>query len=132
MSTQVQAQGTKEQMKTKSKAESSTSTAAASKIFGEMLVFDLNGKTVVKVSFDPIMDRMGSDKEALASSQQIGGFNFQSMGQALNVLSSHGWMVEHVWTTLERSGAVQHFILSHEVAKLTPVSPWLDKRTRTN
>ena len=128
MSTQVQAQGTKDQMKTK-KAENSTSTAGASKIFGEMLVFDLNGKTVVKVSFDPIMDRMGSDKEALASSQQIGNFKFTSMGQALNVLSSHGWMVEHVWTTLERSGAVQHFILSHEVAKLTPVSPWLSKNT---
>ena len=128
MSTQVQAQGTKDQMKTK-KAENSTSTSGASKIFGEMLVFDLNGKTVVKVSFDPIMDRMGSDKEALASSQQIGNFKFTSMGQALNVLSSHGWMVEHVWTTLERSGAVQHFILSHEVAKLTPVSPWLSKNT---
>ena len=128
MSTQVQAQGTKDQMKTK-KAENSTSTSGASKIFGEMLVFDLNGKTVVKVSFDPIMDRMGSDKEALASSQQIGSFKFTSMGQALNVLSSHGWMVEHVWTTLERSGAVQHFILSHEVAKLTPVSPWLSKNT---
>jgi predicted O-methyltransferase YrrM len=128
MSTQVQAQGTKDQMKTE-KAGNSTSTAGASKIFGEMLVFELNGKTIVKVSFDPIMDRMGSDKEALASSQQIGNFKFTSMGQALNVLSSHGWMVEHVWTTLERSGAVQHFILSHEVAKLTPVSPWLSKNT---
>ena len=128
MSTQVQAQGTKDQMK-KSNAESSISTSSASKIFGEMLVFEINGKTVVKVSFDPIMDRMGSDKEALTSSQQIGNFKFTSMGQALNVLSSHGWMVEHVWTTLERSGAVQHFILSHEVAKLTPVSPWLSKNT---
>jgi predicted O-methyltransferase YrrM len=128
MSTQVQAQATKDQMKTK-KAENSTSTEGTSKIFGEMLVFELNGKIVVKVSFDPVMDRMGSDKEALASSQQIGNFKFTSMGQALNVLSSHGWMVEHVWTTLERSGAVQHFILSHEVAKLTPVSPWLSKNT---
>ena len=127
MSTQVQAQGTKNQMKTKSNAESSTSTAGASKIFGEMLVFELNGKTVVKISFDPIMDRMGSDKVALASSQQIQGFNFQSLGQALNVLSSHGWMVEHVWTTMERSGAEQHFIISHEVSKLSPVSPWLNK-----
>ena len=128
MSTQVQAQATKDEMKTK-KAENSTSTEGTSKIFGEMLVFELNGKIVVKVSFDPVMDRMGSDKEALASSQQIGNFKFTSMGQALNVLSSHGWMVEHVWTTLERSGAVQHFILSHEVAKLTPVSPWLSKNT---
>ena len=129
MSTQVQAQATKEQMKTKSKAESSTATSGASKIFGEMLVFEINGKTVVKVSFDPIMGRMGSDKDALVASQQIANFKFTSMGQALNVLSSHGWMVEHVWTTLERSGAVQHFILSHEVAKLTPVSPWLSKST---
>ena len=127
MSTQVQAQGTKNQINTKSNAESSTSTAGASKIFGEMLVFELNGKTVVKVSFDPIMDRMGSDKVALASSQQIAKFNFQSIGQALNVLSSHGWMVEHVWTTMERSGAEQHFIISHEVSKLSPASPWLNK-----
>ena len=130
MSTQVQAQGTKEQMKTKSNAESSTSASGASKIFGEMLVFEINGKTVVKVSFDPILGRMGADKDALMASQQIGDFKFTSMGQALNVLSSHGWMVEHVWTTLERSGAVQHFILSHEVAKLTPVSPWLSKNTK--
>jgi len=130
MSTQVQAQGTKEQMKTKSNAESSTSASGASKIFGEMLVFEINGKTVVKVSFDPILGRMGADKDALMASQQIGDFKFTSMGQALNVLSSHGWMVEHVWTTLERSGAVQHFILSHDVAKLTPVSPWLSKNTK--
>ena len=27
-------------------------------------------------------------------------------------------------------GTVQHFLVSHEVAKLTPVSPWLDKRTK--
>ena len=130
MSIQVQAQATKEEMDTKGKKESSTTSIDASKLYGEMLVFEVNGKTVVKVSFDAVMGRMGSDKEAIGSSQKIADFQFSSLGQALNVLSSHGWMVEFVWTTLERSGTVQHFLVSHEVAKLTPVSPWLDKRTK--
>ena len=130
MSIQVQAQATKEEMNTKGKKENSMSSSNTSKLYGEMQVFELNGNAIVKVYFDDIMGRMGSDKEAIASSQKIADFHFTSLGQALNVLSSHGWMVENVWTTLDRSGTVQHFLVSHEVAKLTPVSPWLDKSTK--
>ena len=130
MSIQVQAQATKEEMNTKSKTESSMSSSNSSKLYGEMQVFEVNGKAIVKVYFDAIMGRMGSDKEALTSYQKIADYNYSSLGQALNVLSSHGWMVENVWTTLERSGTVQHFLVSHEVGKLTPVYPWLDKTSK--
>ena len=34
------------------------------------------------------------------------------------------------WTSLGRVGEVQHFLISHEVKKLSPVSPWLDKGSR--
>jgi len=102
----------------------------ASKIYGEVTLSEINGRTSVKVSFDPIMDRMGSDKDALAIVHHLKDYRFPSLGQALNVLSSHGWYVEMVWTALGRAGEVQHFLISHDVKNLSPVSPWLDKGSR--
>jgi hypothetical protein len=132
MSSQVQAQISKSEnnTKAKSKSESSMVESGDFKIYGEMMAFELNGKSIVKISFDPIMDRIGADKESIATSYQMSQHQYASLGQALNVLSSNGWEVDAVWTTLERSGTVQHFLVSKKVAKLTPAAPWLDKNTR--
>ena len=124
------------QMTTKSKSNTQenpkniSSDAGASKLYGEVTLSEVNGRTSVKVSFDPIMDRMGSEKDAIAVVHYLKEFRFSSLGQALNVLSSHGWNVEMVWTALGRTGEVQHFLISRDVKKLSPVSPWLDKGSR--
>ena len=52
---------------------------------------------------------------------------FGDSGEALNVLSSHGWHVEQVWTTEDRTGTVVNYLISLEVEKLLPVYPWRDK-----
>ncbi|PCJ80656.1 MAG: hypothetical protein COA49_07425 [Bacteroidetes bacterium] len=129
MSSQVQAQISKSENNTKGKAESSVITSEDFKIYGEMTAFELNGKSVVKISFDPILNRIGADKKAISTAYEISNVAYASLGQALNVLSSNGWYVDAVWTTLERSGTVQHFLISKKVSKLSPASPWLDKNT---
>ena len=121
---------TKSKSNTKENPKNIATDVGASKLYGEVTLSEINGRTSVKVSFDPIMDRMESDKDAIAVVHHLKEFRFSSIGQALNVLSSHGWNVEMVWTALGRSGEVQHFLISHDVKKLSPVSPWLDKGSR--
>ena len=124
------------QMTTKSKSNKKdnptniSSDAGASKLYGEVMLSEINGISFVKMSFDPIIYKMGSEKEFLAVIHQIKDYKFSSLGMALNVLSSHRWNVEMGWTTLGRVGEVQHFLISHDVKNLSPVSPWLDKGSR--
>ena len=130
MSTQVQAQATKDERNVKSKSESSMSSTKVSKIYGELLVSELQGATIVKVVFDNYLGKIEKLDPSLSSASKISEFKFSSIGQALNILSSHGWNVDHVWTTMERTGTVQHLLVSHEVYGLSPLEPWLDKSTK--
>ena len=123
------------QMTTKTQSDKRTSqdmrrVAGDAKLYGEVTMSDVNGKASVKVAFAEIMDRMGSDKNAISVAQDIEGYRFTSLGEALNILSSHGWNVEMVWTTLGRAGEIQHFLISNEIEKISPVSPWLDKGSK--
>jgi len=123
------------QMTTKTQSDKGTSNdmrndAGEAKLYGEVTMSDVNGKASVKVAFAEVMDRMGSDKNAISVAQDIEGYRFTSLGEALNILSSHGWNVEMVWTTLGRAGEVQHFLISNEIEKISPVSPWLDKGSK--
>jgi predicted O-methyltransferase YrrM len=127
MSTQVQAQATKEERNVKSKSASSMSSASASKIYGELQVSEVQGTTIVKIIFDNYLGKIEKFNPSLASVSEMSDFRYTSMGQALNILSSHGWSVDHVWTTMERTGTVQHLLVSHEVSGLSPLEPWLDK-----
>ena len=123
------------QMTTKTQSDKGTSNdmrndAGEAKLYGEVTMSDVNGKASVKVAFAEVMDRMGSDKNAISVAQDIEGYRFTSLGEALNILSSHGWNVEMVWTTLGRAGEIQHFLISNEIEKISPVSPWLDKGSK--
>jgi len=120
----------KSQSNSKGNPKDIVSKAGEYKLYGEVIKSQINGRTSVKVSFDPVMDRMGSEKELIGVAQQIRDYKFSSLGEALNILSSHGWNVEMVWTSLGITGEVQHFLISHEIEKLSPVSPWLDKGSR--
>ena len=120
----------KSQSNSKENLKYFASNAEEFKLYGEVTVSEINGRSSLKVFFDPIIDRMGSDKELVGVAQHIKNHKFSSLGEALNVLSSHGWHVEMVWTTLGTMGQVQHFLISNEIEKLSPVSPWLDKGSR--
>ena len=104
--------------------------AESSKLYGEVSLSEINGRTSVKVIFDPVMDRMGAERNAISVIQHVKDHKFSTLGEALNVLSSHGWNVEMGWTSLGRAGEVQHFLISREVKRIFPVSPWLDKGSR--
>ena len=121
---------TKSKLNTNANLKNISSNSGASKLYGEVILSEINGITSVKVSFDPIIYRMNPEKESLAEINQINDYKFSSLGMALNVLSSHRWNVEMVWTSLDRTGEVQHFLISHDVNNVSPVSPWLDKESR--
>ena len=100
-----------------------------SKLYGSMVSYTQNNKEIVKIEFDQIMLRICQDKKITKVLDQITNYRFSSRDEALNVLSSHGWIVDQIWTTEGRNGVTVHYIISMKVPALTPVSPWLDKRT---
>ena len=83
---------------------------------------------IVKIEFDEIIVRICQDKKITKAVEEISKYRFSSRDEALNILSSHGWMVDQVWTTEGRNGVTVNYILSKQVPALTPISPWLEKR----
>jgi len=129
----TQAQMTKKPQDTRTSSKDKTSTIDAQEVaflYGTMLVFQQNSQEVVKIYFDDIVQRMGPNKAALKLTEQLSAHIFSSMGEALNVLSSHGWNVYQTWTQEgSRTVTEVHFLLRKNVGKLRPASPWVEKRT---
>ena len=129
----TQAQMTKKPQETRTSYKAKASTIDAQEVaflYGTMVVFQQNSQEVVKISFDDIVQRMGPNKAALKLTEQLSAHRFSSMGEALNVLSSHGLNVYQTWTQEgSRTGTEVHFLLRMNVGKLLPVSPWVEKRT---
>lgn len=97
------------------------------KLYGEVTVFETNGRTTVKVEFNQIIDRINKDKQVFKDCIDLKNYKYESLSQALNVLASHGWTVEHVWTQENRTGVDTHMLISKNVGRLTPAYPWRDK-----
>ena len=98
------------------------------KIFGTLQSYTLNGRAVVKINFDEMVHRISPDKSAAKLCLDIENHRFSSLGEALNVLSTHGWTPEIGWTSEDnRYGTVTHIIIGKDVDKLLPVFPWKDK-----
>ena len=99
------------------------------KIFGTLLSYTQSGRAVVKIDFDEIVHRISPDKSASKLCLDIENYRFSSLGEALNVLSTHGWTPEIAWTSEDnRNGTITHMVLGKEVDKLMPIFPWKDKR----
>ena len=99
------------------------------KIYGSLMSYTQNARPVVKIEFDEIIHRISPDKSAAKICSDLANHRFNSLGEALNVLSSHGWSPELSWTTEDnRSGTVTHMIIAKDVGKLMPVFPWKDKQ----
>tara|TARA_B100000427_G_scaffold20239_1_gene15433 strand:+ start:94 stop:579 length:486 start_codon:yes stop_codon:yes gene_type:complete len=98
------------------------------KIFGTLLSYTQSGRSVVKIEFDDMVHRISPDKSAAKLCLDIENHRFSSLGEALNVLSTHGWTPELGWTTEDnRNGTITHMIIGKEVDKLMPVYPWKEK-----
>tara|TARA_Y100000589_G_C26911351_1_gene530440 strand:+ start:236 stop:724 length:489 start_codon:yes stop_codon:yes gene_type:complete len=99
------------------------------KIYGSLISYTQNARSVVKIEFDEIIHRISPNKSTAKTCLDIENHRFNSLGEALNVLSSHGWSPELSWITEDnRSGTVTHMIISKDVEKLLPVFPWKDKQ----
>ena len=55
-------------------------------------------------------------------------YRFESVGQALNVLSSHGWDVNSTMVVRGRQGDERHYLMSYSTERISPVFPWLERR----
>tara|TARA_Y100000746_G_C15412699_1_gene411016 strand:+ start:412 stop:900 length:489 start_codon:yes stop_codon:yes gene_type:complete len=98
------------------------------KIFGTILSYTQSGRAVVKIEFDDMVHRISPDKSAAKLCLDIENYRFSSLGEALNVLSTHGWTPELGWTSEDnRNGTITHMIIGKEVDKLMPVFPWKEK-----
>ena len=98
-----------------------------SRIYGEVTSFTVNARTTVKVSFNCLIEKISGGKEAFKTCVNLENYQYESLVEALNILASHGWNVEHVWTEDSRTGVDTHFLISKSVDKLIPANPWMDK-----
>ena len=129
ISTASQAQLTKTSDNTRGKKTVVVEEDETVKIYGSLMSYTQNARPVVKIEFDEIIHRISPDKSAAKICSDLENHRFSSLGEALNVLSSHGWSPELSWTTEDnRSGTVTHMIIAKDVDKLMPVFPWKDKQ----
>lgn len=129
VSTTASAQLTKKPDNTRGTRTVVEEVAKKPKLYGTMMSYTQSGRAVVKIEFDPMIERIAPEKSTAGSCYELENHRFNSLGEALNVLSSHGWCVELGWTTEDnRNGTVTNFVLSKEVEKLMPVYPWKEKK----
>ena len=129
VSTASQAQLTKKPDNTRGQKTVVVEEDETVKIYGSLMSYTQNARPVVKIDFDEIIYRISPDKSASKICLDLANHRFNSLGEALNVLSSHGWSPELSWTTEDnRSGTVTHMIIAKDVDKLMPVFPWKDKQ----
>ena len=96
------------------------------KLVGEVSSTIIANNERVKFTVDDIVYRITRDQDFLKNVEEATKFRFESAGQALNVLASHGWEVTSVYTTKGRQGDEFHYVVSCSVAMIPPYSPWLD------
>ena len=86
------------------------------KLVGEVSSTMIANNEIVKFTVDDIVNRITRDQDFLKNIEEASKFRFESAGQALNVLASHGWEVTSVYTTKGRQGDEIHYVMSCNVA----------------
>lgn len=98
------------------------------RVYGEVKLFSDNGRTTIKVHFDALVEKIFADKETFKLYTQLENYRYESLNEALNVLASYGWSVDHVWTIENRTGVDTHFLISKTVGEMKPLAPWANMR----
>lgn len=96
------------------------------KLVGEVTSSMIANNEIVKFNVDDIVYNITRDQNFLKNVDEATKFRYESAGQALNVLASHGWEVTTVYTTKGRQGDEIHYVVSCSVLMTPPYSPWLD------
>lgn len=96
------------------------------KLVGELTSTMVANNEIIKFDVDDVVYSITRDQDFLKNMEEAAHFRFQSAGQALNVLASHGWEVTSVYKTKGRQGDIIHYVLSRTVSMTPPYSPWLD------
>ena len=95
------------------------------KVYGELTVTNNNGRVVIKVDFNEmLLGKMSRDRDILEVTSELASHKYASLSEALNVLSSHGWEVEEVWTQSGKMANNTNFLISKSVSEVTPLYPW--------
>lgn len=129
ISTATQAQLTKKPDNTRGTKTAVVEEDEKVKIFGTLVSFTQSGRSVVKLEFDEIIHRISPDKSAAKLCLDLENYRYSSLGEALNILSTHGWTPDMVWISENnRNGTITHMVISKEIDKLMPVFPWKDKQ----
>ena len=76
--------------------------------------------------------RMTRDTEFRKNLDAMTKYRFESVGQALNVLSSHGWDVNSTMVVRGRQGDERHYLMSYSTERISPVFPWLEREGDRN
>ena len=96
------------------------------KLVGELTTSMIGNSEIVKFVVDDVVLKIPRDAKMLKHLEEAQKFRFESAGQALNVLASHGWEVTTVYTTKGRQGPDIHYVLALGIPATPPYSPWLD------
>ena len=128
ISTATQAQLTKKPDNTRGTRTAVVEDDKKLKIFGTLVMFTESGRSVVKVEFDEIVYEISPDK-ALKLCIDLENYRYSSLGEALNILSTHGWTPDMVWTSENnRNGTIAHMVISKEIDEFIPLFPWKYKQ----
>ena len=100
--------------------------------YGTLVSFKQTNTEIVRFNVDDVVMRMTRDAEFRRNLDEMTKYRFESVGQALNVLSSHGWDVKSTMVVRGRQGDERHYLMSYSTERISPVSPWLEREGDRN
>lgn len=98
--------------------------------YGTLVSFKQANNELIRFNVDDIVLRATRDQDFLKAVNSLKTFRFDNVGQALNVLASHGWQVRSTMVLQGRSGEEQHYVMARPVSNIMPLSPWLDTNAK--
>lgn len=92
----------------------------ASTIYAEFIAFDQQGRTIVRMTIDKDSQKVVTDKNVLVEMAKLSDRVYGSVIEALNAASAKGWKLVSHYTTEDKNGRVDHFIIANEIAEEVP------------
>ena len=95
--------------------------------YGTLVSFKQTNTEIVRFNVDDVVMRMTRDAEFRKNLDAMTKYRFESVGQALNVLSSHGWDLNSTMVVRGRQGDERHYLMSYNTERISPAFPWLER-----
>ncbi len=94
---------------------------SAGTIYAEFIAFEQQNRTIVRMTIDKEAQKVVTDKNTLVGMTKLADRVYGSVIEALNAASAQGWKLVANYTTEDKNGTVQHFIIANEVASEAPM-----------